>query len=179
MPVNPYSSVAISGYNASPPPDDGSNVAANRVEWAKHKVKLTDPLKALAEGINTQSLAAFNTLALEAWSVVTTTATIAESDWHKGILMGGAGNLNYPAPSSFENGWHNTIFNAATMNIGLRATATDYFRSSIGTFASGVDIPPGHGYKIMNTATVWVVIGLNNPSSQDTDVLIAHQMFWS
>jgi len=64
MPTNPYTSQTISGYNSSPPPDDGSQVSANKVEWAKHKTKIGDPLKTLAEAINSQVLAAFGQLVL-------------------------------------------------------------------------------------------------------------------
>ena len=78
MSVNPYSSVSISGYNSAPPPDDGSQTSANRVEWAKHKTKLNDPIKTLSEGINTQALAAFAALSLTDVTVVTTTATVAQ-----------------------------------------------------------------------------------------------------
>lgn len=180
MAVNPYTSQSISGYNASPPPDDGSQVAANKVEWAKHKTKIGDPIKTLAEGINTQALSAINTLALKDWSIATTTATIAESDWHNGLLMTG-GNVNYPAPSSFENGWHNYVFNGATTSIGLRATATDYFRSLSGTLASGIDLDPGQGCEVFNTATVWVALGLGATTQQteDQNFVVATQMFWS
>lgn len=58
MATNPYTSVSISGYNSSPPPDAGETTAANTVEWAKHKDKLGDPVKTLAESINTNVLAA-------------------------------------------------------------------------------------------------------------------------
>ena len=64
MATNPYTSQAISGYNASPPPDDGSQVAANKVEWAKHKTKLADPIKTLSEAVNSQCVAAFGSLVL-------------------------------------------------------------------------------------------------------------------
>ena len=50
--VNAYSSQSISGYNASPPPDDGSEVSANKLEWNKGKTKLADPIKTLSESIN-------------------------------------------------------------------------------------------------------------------------------
>lgn len=56
---NPYTSQSISGYNSSPPPDDGSTGADNLVTWAKHKTKLGDPIKTLAENINSQTSAAF------------------------------------------------------------------------------------------------------------------------
>lgn len=60
--ANPYTAVTISGYNATPPPDDGSQVSANQVTWAKHKTKLADPIKTLAESINTNVNAAFATV---------------------------------------------------------------------------------------------------------------------
>lgn len=64
MANNPYSTQSISGYNSSPPPDDGSQSSANQVEWAKHIDKIGDPLKTLAEAINSAVLSAFGQLLL-------------------------------------------------------------------------------------------------------------------
>ncbi len=63
MADNPYTTVIISGYNATPPADDGTKVAANQVEWAKHETKLSGPVKDLAEGINSGNLTAFQAIA--------------------------------------------------------------------------------------------------------------------
>ena len=63
MATNPYTSQTISGYNATPPADDASQVASNRVEWAKHIDKIGGPLKTLAEAINSQNVTAFQSLA--------------------------------------------------------------------------------------------------------------------
>lgn len=57
--TNPYDSQSISGYNSSPPADDGSEVASNQVSWAKHKDKLADPIKTLSEAIDTETLDSF------------------------------------------------------------------------------------------------------------------------
>ena len=62
MASNPYTSQSISGYNAGPPPDDGSKTSANQLEWAKHKTKLGDPLKTFAEAIDSAVSAAFDSL---------------------------------------------------------------------------------------------------------------------
>lgn len=159
MPINPYTSQSITGYNSSPPPDDGSQTQANKVEWAKHKEKIGDPLKALAEAINSQCSSAFNAVALEDWSVRTTTATIAESDWHSGILMTASGRVNYPAPSTLENGWHNYIYNGATTSVPLQATATDFFRTASGALASEFIVDVGKLVKVYNTATQYLVQG--------------------
>ena len=64
MADNPYTGQSISGYNASPPPDDGSQSSGNQLEWAKHITKIGNPLKALAEAIDTAVSAAFGSLLL-------------------------------------------------------------------------------------------------------------------
>ena len=48
-----YTPVSVIGYNSSPPPDDGSQVTSNILEWDKHKSKLTDPLKQAIETMDT------------------------------------------------------------------------------------------------------------------------------
>lgn len=62
MAANPYTSVTVSGYNASPPPDDGSTTADNKLEWDKHKTKLGDPLKTAVESVNSNVSTAFGNL---------------------------------------------------------------------------------------------------------------------
>ena len=47
-------------YNASPPPDDGTQVAANLLEWQKHLDKIGAPLKTAIEAINTNVSSAFD-----------------------------------------------------------------------------------------------------------------------
>lgn len=55
-----YTTLATSGYNSSPPADDGSQVAANLISWATQKTKLTDPVKTLADAINSALVTAFD-----------------------------------------------------------------------------------------------------------------------
>jgi hypothetical protein len=55
-----YTTNASSGYNSSPPADDGSQVASNLVKWSTQKTKLTDPLKTFIEEVNTDLVAAFD-----------------------------------------------------------------------------------------------------------------------
>lgn len=47
-----YTPVSITGYNASPPPDDGTEVSGNVIKWSNHKDKLGDPLKTAIEAID-------------------------------------------------------------------------------------------------------------------------------
>lgn len=47
-----YSKPVISGYDASPPSDDGSQTSQNEVKWSTHKDKLADPIKTYTDAIN-------------------------------------------------------------------------------------------------------------------------------
>jgi microcystin-dependent protein len=49
----PYTEVTVTGYNANPPSDDGSQTAANEISWSKHKEKIGDPLKTAIESTQT------------------------------------------------------------------------------------------------------------------------------
>ncbi len=60
-----YTSQSISGYNSSPPPDDGSQVASNQLEWAKHITKIGNPLKTLIEAINTELVTTFTEVCVD------------------------------------------------------------------------------------------------------------------
>ena len=64
MSHNVYDPPSISGYNADPPPDDGTKTSDNKLEWDKHKTKLGDPVKTLAEAINAETHDAFDKLVI-------------------------------------------------------------------------------------------------------------------
>jgi hypothetical protein len=55
-----YQTNSASGYNSSPPADDGSQTASNLITWSGQKTKLADPIKTLADDINTDLVAAFD-----------------------------------------------------------------------------------------------------------------------
>jgi hypothetical protein len=56
-----YSSQSTSGYNSSPPVDDGTASEANKVKWSTIKTKLADVLKTFGEAINTALVTALDT----------------------------------------------------------------------------------------------------------------------
>jgi len=73
-----YSTVSVSGYNASPPPDDGTVSADNQITWAKPKEKLGDPLKTAIEAVDTALVAVLNTASR---SVSASTTVAATDHW--------------------------------------------------------------------------------------------------
>ena len=71
----PYPNTTASGYNSSPPADDGSVTASNKVKYATIKTQLGDPVKGEADAINTALRAALNvTPTTQSTAYTTTTA---------------------------------------------------------------------------------------------------------
>lgn len=54
-----YTSTTVSGYNANPPPDDGTTVASNLMTWAGVKSKIGDPLNTFAGSVDGNITTAF------------------------------------------------------------------------------------------------------------------------
>lgn len=54
-----YPGTSVNGYNANPPPDDGTTIATNLVTWAGIKTKIGDPLNTFAAGVDSNLTAAF------------------------------------------------------------------------------------------------------------------------
>lgn len=78
-----YNQVTITGYNANPPEDDGTQATSNEVSWSKHKTKLGDPLKTAIEAIDSNVASAF---------------TAVEGNTPAGVIMAYGGSTS---PSGF------------------------------------------------------------------------------
>jgi hypothetical protein len=74
-----YTSQSAAGYNSSPPPDDGSQGANNQITWGTTiKAKLADPIKALADAINSQLTTALD---LSPRAISTPDSAVASDHW--------------------------------------------------------------------------------------------------
>lgn len=103
-----YPSQSISGYNASPPADDGTQVEANKIKWATHKDKLGDPVKTLAEAINT----ALVTYVDRQPTLKSTAYTTTASDHLKIIETTGTTTITLGAVATMGTGYTVTVKNA-------------------------------------------------------------------
>lgn len=106
-----YSSVSISGYNATPPSDDGSATEANKVKWSTVKTKIGDPTKTAVESINTALVTALNTSARS----ITASDTAVAGDHLKTIEIA----------SSVTSAVTVTLSDAATMAAGYIVTVSN------------------------------------------------------
>ena len=62
MPTVTYTNTTITGYNTTPPPDDGTQDSSNEITWSRIKTQLTDPLNTAIASIDTNvetAIAAF------------------------------------------------------------------------------------------------------------------------
>jgi hypothetical protein len=57
-----YTEISVSGYDSSPPVDDGTVTESNRVQWSTIKTKLAGPLKTAVEALNTNIAAGITTI---------------------------------------------------------------------------------------------------------------------
>jgi hypothetical protein len=113
-----YTTQTISNYNTNPPPDDGTSSSDNEVTWAKHKTKLADPVKTLAEAINTQLVTSFNTVdtalakrLMQTTGDKTSTFTLGAADDGKILRCTGTFTIDMDAAATLGDGWKVVIFN--------------------------------------------------------------------
>jgi hypothetical protein len=153
----PYTSVAISNYNANPPADDGSEVPANRVDWSKHKEKLGDPLKTAVEAINTNITSAFG----KVWGGggVTNTAIsygISASDQGKLVRATASGiTLTTPAAATVTSPFVCAILNNSSGTITVDGNDTETIDGS-----ASITLGAGQGCFLVTDGTNWYTAGL-------------------
>lgn len=114
-----YTPVSISGYNTSPPSDDGSQTASNEIKWSTIKKKLPDPLKTAIESIDTNVAAAFGKIFLNGSTDKSTNDTLVAGDHGSVIRATNAITLELTAAATLGDGWNCLIFNEGTDTVTI------------------------------------------------------------
>ena len=130
-----YSAPSISGYNSSPPSDDGSNTSANEVTWAGIKTKIGDPVKTYAQAISSAVDTAFGKIFLNAVSAESSDYTVVTGD--RGKLL--------------------SCTNTITITLVAAATAGDGFPIAIKNSGSGVVTVDGYSSETINGQTTFTL----------------------
>jgi hypothetical protein len=131
-----YTSQATSGYNSSPPPDDGSQGASNLITWAGIKTKLADVLKTFAEAINTQLVTALN---LGPRAISSNDSVVAGDHW-KSLQVSGGATITLGDASTLGAGFVVTVSNVGTTNSKITRTTVG---DTINGVAQDLLLPPG------------------------------------
>lgn len=128
-----YSSVTVSGYNATPPVDDGTVSEANKVKWSTIKTKLPDPLKTAIESINTSIGTHFDV----GPTALTGNTTLGTSHYNQFIQVSGSSvTLTLTDAATLGAGWYCWIVNTDPSNsvtLG-RATSGDSINGSAANY---------------------------------------------
>lgn len=114
--ASPYTQPTLTGYNSSPPADDGSAVASNAVTWAKHIDKIGDPLKLYAQSINTNVAAAFGKMFGNNITTLATTTSVDATYQGKAIVATAAITLNLLAAATASTNFMLAVYNDNTAN---------------------------------------------------------------
>lgn len=99
-----FSAPTLTGYNSSPPSDDGSQVAANLVSWSTIKTKLTDPLSTYAQAISTATAASVGAINQLFSTVTTQSANFAPTSANDATLYLCSGNTTVTLPTAASMG---------------------------------------------------------------------------
>ena len=150
---NPYTQPSISGYNTSPPSNDGAATSNNQVDWDKHKTKLGDPIKTFAEGIDAATLAAFGLVFGAAVREVSSSTSVATGDRGRFISATGTSILTLPAVATAGTG-----FPVAVVNTGTGIVTLDGNGSETINGAQGLTLRPGMSGILTCNGAAWFAI---------------------
>lgn len=158
-----YTSQAVSGYNSSPPSDDGSVTAANKITWSSIKTKLADALNTFVAAVNTQLVAALN-YAPTSTSIAYTTVA---GDNEQLIQASGSITVKLGDAATMTAGYRSGIANVGTgvVTVALATAANTLNGNANGTIA----LAPGQ--------TMWFVCnaaasGYNIDKSSVREVIV-------
>lgn len=120
-----YTSQSASGYNTSPPADDGSATEANKVKWSTIKSKLGDPVKDLADAINTQVSAAFGRVIGNEIAPKTSDYTATTTDEGKIISCTNTITVTAPVASTAGSGFVFGVINTGSGVVTIDGNASE------------------------------------------------------
>lgn len=151
----PFTPTAISSYNANPPPDDGSQVPSNRVDWATIKTKIGDPIKTGADTNMTAIAAGFAKIIGGAG--VTTTATnytVGASDQGKLVKATAALTLTTPDATVVTSPFVFGVLNTSASDVTLDGSGSQTINGS-----ASLTMKSGDGWLLFTDGTNWFAIG--------------------
>ena len=122
---NPYTATTVTGYNSSPPPDDGTQVAANQLSWASHISKIGDPLKTAFDTSETNTQTAFNGLDLNQIRSISANDNMVAADERKFISCTNTITYTLLAAVTAADGYTVTVYNAGTGVITIEGNTSE------------------------------------------------------
>lgn len=167
MAGDPYTDVTVLNYNSNPPADDGSQVPANEITWAKGKEKLGDPLKTAIESVNTNVGSAVDKLSGGITSV-SNDYTVLASDQGKTIVMTAAAKtITTLAAATAGSPFRFYVSNTSSGDCTLDGNAAETIDGAL-----TVTIPSGRGLMVETDGSNWKTSGQNWPEKVVTPIAL-------
>ncbi len=153
---SPYTSQSASGYNATPPADDGSAVASNQVLWSTIKTKLNDPVKNLADNINSAVSTAVGKLSGGAsTSTQSTSYQVLSADQGKLIIATASGiTITTPDATSVSSPFQFRVLNNSSDTITVDGSGSQTIDG-----AANVVVAAGAGVTLDTDGSNWYTNG--------------------
>jgi hypothetical protein len=166
---NPYTTQTITGYNQSPPADDGSQVSTNEIKWSNHKTKLGDPIKTLSEAINTELLSAFALTFGQTISAHSGDYTVVAGDRGKFLSVTGTTTITLLAVATAGEGFPLVVVNTGTGVVTVDGNGAETINGD-----ATVTLNPGNSIILNTNGTSWTGgIGLGDQSIKTAGVASA------
>lgn len=156
-----FSPPTVTGYNSSPPPDDGTQVAGNIIKWSDVKTKLTDPVKTALETLVTTTDASFDSVRqyfsqYEAKATAFSVSATADD----GKLYGVSGNTTVTLPAASTAGSTFRFGILKTDAVGTTVTITPNGSDNINGANSSVTIIARYALlTFISDGSQWFVTG--------------------
>jgi len=122
---NPYTQPSLSGYNANPPADDGSEVATNALDWDFHIDKIGDPIKTFAQAIDTNVNTAFGKIFGQNITSQGGNYTVLSSDQGKFIEVTAAATITLVAAATAGSGFAIAIVNTGSGTVTVDGSGAE------------------------------------------------------
>ena len=160
---NPFTAPTLTGYNSSPPADDGTEVASNALKWSTHVDKIGDPLQTYAAAISANVSTAFGLTFGQTFETKSANYTIAAADRGKVIVVDtDAVTITLLAAASAGTGFPIVILNGTTA--GLVTVDGDGSETINGD--TSIVLYPGKSLVITCNGSAWYGIHSDSPYEQ-------------
>jgi len=151
---NVYTPPTLTGYNSSPPADDGTQVASNQVEWAKHINKIGNPLSTYAASISSAVLAGFaKTFMLGGVKSVATTYTLLAGDQGKVLYCSNTFTLTLLAAATAGSQYTVMIVNSGSGVVTIDGSGAETIVTGGGADGATAVLNPGEAIVITSNGT--------------------------
>lgn len=151
-----YSTVTLASYNASPPPDDGTQAASNLVTWAGIKTKIGDPLKTQIAAVDTALVAALNT----SCRAISSNDNVLAADHWKTLEVSNGAVITLLDAATAAAGFTTKIVNVGTSVVRITRTTSADFVNGV---AIDLNLSPGDSVTLtVNAAANGYVIDSGN-----------------